>query len=173
MKIFIASSSRKEIDDRYIKIADDLSKALANETLVYGASSKSMMGKCYDNFESVLAYTTKKWQDDIKNLSKAEVKVLDSTFDRLKSIYQESDIFIIMPGGVGSLAELFGLLEENRDSMLYKKIILYNYDHYYDKLLSLLDDMVKGGFAHKLDFKNMIFCDNISDIKGEIYGKTN
>lgn len=173
MKIFIASSSRKEIDDKYIKIAGELSKALKEETLIYGASSESMMGKCYENFDKVIGYTTKRWQDDIKNLDKATIKVEDSTLDRLKAIYKESDLFIIMPGGIGTLSELFSLLEENRDSELYKKIILFNYEGFYNKLLSLLDDLEKGGFISNFDFKNMLICDNIRDIKGAIYGKTN
>lgn len=173
MKIFIASSSRNEIDDKYIDLAGDLSKALNQETLVFGAGSTSMMGKCYENFDKVTGFTTKKWQDDIKNLEKARVKLEASTLDRLKAIYKESDIFIIMPGGVGTLSELFGLLEENRDSGLYKKIILFNYEGFYDKLLSLLEDMKYQGFARDLDFKNLFIYDNISDIKGEVYGKTN
>lgn len=173
MKIFIASSSRNEIDDKYIDLAGDLSKALNKETLVFGAGSTSMMGKCYESFDKVTGFTTKKWQDDIKNLEKARVKLKASTLDRLKAIYKESDIFIIMPGGVGTLSELFGLLEENRDSGLYKKIILFNYEGFYDKLLSLLEDMKYQGFARDLDFKNLFIYDNISDIKGEVYGKTN
>lgn len=173
MKIFIGSSSRNEIDDQYLKEADALSKALSKETLVFGAGSTSMMGRCYDNFDKVIGFTTKKWQDDIKNLDKATVKVEDSTFDRLKAIYKESDLFIIMPGGIGSLSELLGLLEENRDSGLNKKIIVYNYAGFYDKLLDLIEDMKNKGFVRETDFNNMHIYDNICDIKGEVYGKTN
>lgn len=173
MKIFIGSSSRDEIDDKYKKLAEELSQALSKETLVFGASSNSMMGKCYDNFDKVIGFTTKRWQDDIKNLTKARVKLEDSTLDRLKAIYHESDIFIIMPGGVGTLSELFGLLEENRDNGLNKTIILYNYEGFYDKLISLLETMKREGFVRASDFNNMMICDNISDIKGEVYGKTN
>lgn len=64
-----------------------------------------------------------------------------------------------MPGGIGSLTELMSFVEEKRTSLTNKKIVLYNYNNYYDKLLSYIE------YQNNLKFNESDILDNIIIIK--------
>ena len=106
MNVLILSSASNNIDYYYLSIAKSISSYLAKNDfdLVFGASSSSMMGICYnefiDNNRYVYAFTTKKYQDDLVNLEKAEKFVLDNTFAMKENMYIASDLIVALPGGI-------------------------------------------------------------------------
>ncbi len=130
MNLFIGSSSSEDIDDEYLTLAYDAASLASKyaDTLVFGTYSKSMMGECYNVFKdkNIIAVSLNEYAGDFKNMPYLNINIVDSTFDRLKFIYKNSDIFLILPGGLGTYSELFGILEELRNNNDSKKLILYN-----------------------------------------------
>ena len=63
-----------------------------------------------------------------------------------KNIYDNSDIFLILPGGFGTISEIFNLIEEYRIDDK-KRIIIYNLDGYYDDLIKIMDNLYDTHFA--------------------------
>lgn len=151
MNIFIGCSSSVNIAEEYLKLTKSLTSKLTELplNLVFGASSSSMMGICYQAFKSkkITAVTVKEYQEDLKNLPLAESLIVDNTFQRINKIFELSDIFLILPGGSGTLAEFFSLLEEFRTSKPDKLFLIYNYRGYYNQLLALLDNIIEQKFA--------------------------
>ncbi len=152
MRVFIACSANQTIDKKYIELAEKVSEifAIKEFDLMFGAANYSMMGSCYKTFvkykRKVFAYTCPKYERDFKKLKKAKcVKVLD-TLERFRKLYFRSDFIIILPGGIGSLAEFSSALEEYRASGGNKRIILYNYEGYYDGLIRWIKDNIETGF---------------------------
>lgn len=148
MKIMIGCSSRSEVDQKYLDLAKSISKkcnSLGYE-LVFGAASSGMMGRCYSSFDTVYSYTIDKYVEDLKNIPSKEQFVLDTSFDRTKQMFLDSDYIVILPGGTGTLGELFSILEENRSIANPKCYILYNYDGYYDGVLNMIDTCVQNHF---------------------------
>lgn len=161
MKIFIGCGSNLLINDKYLSETKNICQKLCNlnNTLVFGAYSKGMMGETYHTFtennKEVLGITLKEYQDDLINLPDAKIEIVDNSFDRLKEVYKESDMFLILPGGSGTLAELFGLMEENKTNKLNKKIIIYNYQGFYDDLINYLK---------KLEQENMVYPNELNKL---------
>lgn len=159
MRVFIASSANETIENKYIDLATDVSTIFAtkNFDLMFGAANYSMMGACYKVFvkykRKIYAYTCPKYERDFKKLKKARcVKVVD-TLERFRKLYFRSNIIVILPGGIGSLAEFSSAVEEYRASGGNKRIILFNYEGYYDGLIRWIKDNIDTGF----------FIDDLSD----------
>ena len=151
MKIFIGSSSRNEINKEYLDLAEKVGKELKkyNYDLVFGAASTGMMGKITKYFNNIYSYTVEKYAEDLKNINSKKEYILKTTFDRTKKMYKDANLLLLLPGGTGTLSELFGILEENRSVTNPKKYIIFNYNHYYDKALELIDNCIKNNFNSK------------------------
>lgn len=159
MKVFIASAANTTIDDKYLKIASEVSEVFAknNFDLLFGAGYYSMMGECYKVFKKynrkMYAYTVSKWEKDFKRIPKAKCVKATDTLMRFRKLYFRADVMVILPGGIGTLAEFSSAVEEYRASGGNKRIILFNYDGYYDGLINWMKDNIHTGF----------FKDDLSD----------
>ena len=179
MRIFIGSGSNDNIRDDYLKMTKNVCDMLCNldYSLVFGAYSKGMMGVCYNTFISnnkkVLGVTLKEYADDLNNLKGMDYVIVDNSFKRLEYIYNESDIFLILPGGTGSLGELFGLMEENKTNKLDKKIIVYNYKGFYNELIDYIKKLKIKGFTYQDELDKLIIVDNIKILERVVKDERN
>ena len=172
MKVSISSSSRKNIDEHYIDVARETSKILAQEgfDLIYGGCSVSMMGACYEEFKKagkqINIYTTKLYEDDLNNLDYDFSEVCDTTFDLKKRMFYDGDIVLILPGGPGTLAELFAFMEEKRSNSKPEKcLIVYDDNNFYEKTFSILADFIEKGFVGKEIYDFIKVAHNIDEFK--------
>ena len=149
----IITSASDEVNANYKSIAKDVSIWLANMdyNLVFGASSTSMMGECYNAFlnygKKIYAVTTKHYQDDLKNLEYAKPLICETTFDMKKRIYENSDVIVMLPGGIGTFSEFFSFLDENRQREEKVPIEIYDEDGFYLPLIETLQLLVINKFA--------------------------
>lgn len=65
--------------------------------------------------------------------------------ERKEVMLRESDLFIALPGGVGTLDEVFHVVGESSIGYHTKPVILYNIDGCWDSLLRMLDDLRRQG----------------------------
>lgn len=137
MNVAILSSSSDKIDDKYKSLARGISNLLASDgfDLVFGGSNYSMMDICYEEFEKkkrkIYAFTTSKYADQLKELKNAKYFIRDNTFDMKKSIFENSNLIVVLPGGIGTVSELFSFIEENRSGNDYVPIEIFDEDGYY------------------------------------------
>lgn len=153
MKVLIISSSRDEIDDYYKSIAKSIAKFLSdNENdLIFGASSSSMMGICYDEFKKnnchIDAYTTPMYVNDLKNLEYANHIICKNTFELKQQMFIEADMIVALPGGIGTLSEILSFIEEKRSNCIDKPILIYDESHFYEKLFMIFEESINEKFV--------------------------
>ena len=152
MKLFIGCSSHSEIDKKYIEDADFISKKLAScgyDLIIGGISKEGMFGKILNSFNAahrnIKVYTLKSYNEDI-SLFNVDCTYVENTFEREARIYNEASKVLILPGGTGSLAELFSMLEDNRTIKCTKEIIIYNQDGYYYDLIKFITKLIREKF---------------------------
>lgn len=159
MKVFIASAANLDLDEKYLKVARDVSEIFAKNSfdLLFGAGHYSMMGECYKTFvkykRKIYAYTVPIWERDFLKLPKAKCVKVKDTLLRFRKLYFASDFVVVLPGGIGTVAEFMCAVEEYRSSGGNKRIILFNLDGYYDDLIKFMKDNIETKF----------FKDDLSD----------
>lgn len=76
-----------------------------------------------------------------------ELIIVDSMHARKKKMYDLSDAFVVLPGGVGTLDETIEMITWGQLRIHSKPIVLINDDGYWQKFADLLDHVVSEGFA--------------------------
>jgi uncharacterized protein (TIGR00730 family) len=124
-----------------------------NITLVYGGGSVGMMGIVADAvMESegrvigIIPEILLAWEQQHKGITQLH-EVADMHI-RKKMMYEMCDAAIVLPGGYGTLDELFEIITWNNLKIHDKKIILLNSGGFYDALLTHLDVMETEGFLY-------------------------
>ena len=90
---------------------------------------------------------------------------VDDLSDRKSIMMAHSDIFIAMPGGVGTLDEIFTVAASNSIGYHSKKVILYNMKGFWGKAIAMLEDMVERGMIRGNLNKMIEIADNLNEIK--------
>lgn len=151
----IITSANDKVDDYHKCIARTTAMWLANMdyNLIFGGGSKSMSFICYDAFSKkdrkIYAVTTKYYQDDLKKLPKAKPLFCETTFDMKKRIFENSDLIVVLPGGIGTFSELLSFIEENREREEKVPIEIYdeNGDGFFKQFFEMLKSLVKMKFV--------------------------
>jgi uncharacterized protein (TIGR00730 family) len=76
--------------------------------------------------------------------------------DRKAEMRKRSQAFIILPGGFGTLEELFETITLKQLKYIQKPIVLLNVHHYFDELISFIDKAVELRFISDKD-RQLIF----------------
>ena len=71
--------------------------------------------------------------------------------ERKQEFLNNSDAFIISPGGIGTLDEFFEIITLKKLKQHDKKIIVFNINHFFDTMIKMIDEMGEKGFLYKQD----------------------
>jgi len=86
----------------------------------------------------------------------SELITVESMHARKALIHEMSDGFMALPGGYGTLEELFEMLTWGQLGLHPKPVGLLNIAGFFDHILSALDHMVLEGFVHEINRKMVI-----------------
>jgi len=162
--VFCGSSPGKE--PQYMAEAEKLGKELAlrKMRLVYGGASVGTMGntarsamKNGGQVTGVITHTL--YNMEVANTALSDLRVVDTMHERKAMMADLSDGFIALPGGFGTIEELFEAITWAQLGIQKKPCGILNVCGYYDKLLSFIDHMIDQGFV-KSDYKKLILVDN-------------
>ena len=81
-------------------------------------------------------------------------QITDNLHDRMQAMAARADAFVVLPGGIGTIAELVDILTWKQLGRHAKPIIILDIDGYWTPLAELLDHIVARGFSHG-DLKGM------------------
>lgn len=140
-----------------------------NITLVYGASKIGIMGivaeAALGSKGKVIGIIPEFLKlKEVVHLGLTEIITTQNMHERKLKLQELSDGFIALPGGLGTLEELFEILTWLQLGLHSKPIGILNVNHFYDDLLSLLENMVRKGFLTMDNFELLIVDDNIDSL---------
>jgi hypothetical protein len=168
----------------YLEAAEQLGKALVENDidLVYGGADAGTMG-CLANAVihyggSVTGVIPKSINERVGHSNLSEMIVVDSMHERKATMYDLADGFVTLPGGLGTMEELFEILTWQQLGYHAKPCGLINTRGYFDHLLSFIDHAVSEGFlqpAHRqlilVDPEPQPLLDSILTYKPELVDK--
>ncbi len=152
MLIFVGCSSSNNLDEKYIKNAENLAQVLCDNNcdLMFGSSEDGMMGAIYKVFKNnkrkIISVLPKENCGVLKKVECDKTIYVDKTSDQLKYLVNNGDITIILPGSFGTLSELMTSIQCKKLGEHNKPIIIYNIDGFYDKIIEQFKDIEKENF---------------------------
>ena len=134
-------------------------------TLVYGGGNVGIMGIIADTVMNhggkaigVIPQVLVEWERQHNALS--ELFVADDMHSRKKKMYELCDAAIILPGGFGTLDEMFEMITWNQLSIHDKQIFILNSGGFYDHLLAHIELMQKEKFLYEAAQKRLtVICE--------------
>ena len=81
---------------------------------------------------------------------------------------RESDLFIALPGGLGTLDEIFHVVGESSIGYHAKPVILYNISGCWNSLLGMLDDLRQQGLLRHDLTERLVVANSLEEIKNYI-----
>lgn len=163
--VCVYCGSRAGIDPAYAADAAALGNAIAenNWRLVYGAGDVGLMGTVARaaqdagaNTFGVIPQHLVDWEVGKTDLT--TYIVTETMHERKKVMFMNSDAVVVLPGGAGSLDELFEALTWRQLGLHEKPIFILNTNGYWDPLIQLINHTVTQGFADAslLDFITVV-----------------
>jgi len=147
--------------------------AMLKVKLVYGGGQKGLMGVLADSvlehagqIMGIIPELMIEWEVQHKGLS--ELAIVPDMHTRKKMIYDRCDAVIVLPGGFGTMDELFEILTWNQLKIHSKKIYILNSDGFYNHLQKLLQLMEKEGFLQNVLTDSLYFCSSPIEIFNKI-----
>ena len=151
--ICVFCGSRDGRAPAYLEAARALGTAMAASgiTLVYGAGGRGMMGAVADAAlaaqGSVIGVIPRDlFQREFLHEGLTELHAVDGMLERKALMAQLSDGFISLPGGIGTMDELFEMWTWTQLGIHDKPSVLLNVDGYYDSLIAFFDEMTDAGY---------------------------
>ncbi len=151
--ITVYCSSSARIDPAFLDAGDELGRAIAAEgwTLVYGGNHIGMMARLADgaraNGGKVVGVTPQVLVDKgISDPSCDELVVTSDMRQRKALMESRGNGFVALPGGLGTLEELFEIIVGRQLRLHAKPIVLLNINGYYDPFLQMLQRGIEQNF---------------------------
>lgn len=167
--VFCGSSFGTE--DIYKEQATLLGQTLAKQNieLIYGGANVGLMGAVADGVLNeggkvigVLPNFLR--SKEIAHLGLTELILVESMHERKTKMSDLCDGVIALPGGFGTLEELFEMVTWAQLGLHKKPIAVLNINGFYDSLIELMKIMVEKGFLKSVNQEMLLVSDNIEDL---------
>ena len=143
--------------------------------LIYGGGQIGLMGSLASSAQKNNCNITGVIPEHLKNkeLANTSLKNLIVTrnmHERKQLMYQNSDAFIVLPGGVGTLDEFYEILTWAQLELHTKPIILINIEYFWSPLITLLKHQTNSGFVDKKITQNFLIVETPKEAIDYIIG---
>lgn len=168
-RLAIFCGSKDGNNPAYLQEAKALALLMAQHRveLIYGGGKKGLMGAVADTMmenggivRGVIPRVLIDWEHQHEGIS--ELLIVDDMHLRKRKMYDLCDAAIILPGGFGTLDELFEILTWNQLSIHDKKVFILNTNGFYHPLIQHLTQLQAEGFLYG-DLQETITVLNQSD----------
>lgn len=158
-------------EPHFAEIAAELGRALAQRgtRVVYGGGSVGLMGVLADATLAAGGTVRGVITHQLNNLELGhpdveEMLIVESMAERRTLLLHDTDGAIALPGGYGTMDELFEALTLAQLHQYQRPIGLLNWQSYYDPLVAMLDNMVRFGFLKAQNRGLCIVADTVPEL---------
>src|SRR6516162_4529684 len=155
-RLCVYCGSSGAVEPQFREAASELGRLLgeAGIELVYGGGRVGLMGLLADAAlnagEKVTGVIPSRLlRGEVAHPGVTELVAVDSMHDRKRLMAEKADAFAVLPGGIGTLDELFETLSGKQLELHDKPILLVDIGGYWAPLRELLDHIVVSGFARE------------------------
>lgn len=147
--------------------------AAAKLRLVYGGGGVGLMGACaraaHEAGGEVLGVIPDFLRGRERPLQDVETVVTDNMHQRKMMMFDQSDGFIVLPGGIGTLEEIIELLSWRRIDLHQKPSVFYSPGGFWDPLFQLFDHLIEARLLAPVFNDSWRAVDRIEDVLPILY----
>lgn len=150
---------------------EQLGKILATQgiSVVYGGGNVGLMGTIADHVMEgggrvigVIPQVLVEWERQHESIS--ELLVVPDMHVRKRKMYELCDAAVILPGGFGTLDELFEMLTWNQLSIHDKSIFILNTGNFYAHLIAHIEQMHREGFLYEEAYRRLVIINTPEEL---------
>lgn len=156
MKICVFCSANYQIDPDFFAVAKELGvwAARNGHSIVFGGHDAGLMHSvskaCKEAGGHVIGVVPRKIEEMGRTSPYMDVHIpTEDLTDRKELMMVQSDAFVVLPGGIGTLDELFTVASAATLDYHQKPIILFNMKGFWDSLIACLDDLHSKGVTRR------------------------
>ena len=154
MKICVFCSANEQIDPDFFRATEELGRWAAEEghTIVYGGVNQGLM-EClaraaHDGGARTIGIVPSIVEKTGRISDYVDVEIpCDNLSDRKQLMMDQADLFIALPGGIGTLDEIFTVASSATIGYHQKPVVLYNLKGFWNPLIQMLDDLQARGMV--------------------------
>ena len=172
MKICVFCSANQQIDPEFFTMTEELGAWAAKNghSIVYGGVNQGLMeclGKATKEAGGRTIGVIPMIVEKSGRLSDhVDIEIpCDNLSDRKQLMMDQSDVFIALPGGIGTLDEVFTIAASATIGYHQKRVILYNMKGFWDKLIAMLDELQAKGLTRRPWRTYIEVANNLDEIK--------
>ena len=178
MNIAVFCSANADIDPRFYEATAALGRWCAEKghTVIFGGTNLGLM-ECvakaaHEAGGRVVGVVPKFVEEGGKESTYMdEVHHCENLSDRKDTLNTLCDVAVALPGGVGTLDEVFTLVAANTVGYRRQRVILYNMEGFWDTLMALLNNlehqgMIRGNYRNRISVVN-----NLDELEEELKGR--
>lgn len=170
MYIAVFCSSSEGLKPEFTAAAAELGEWIGrnSHTLVYGGSDKGLMRECARAVKAnggriISVAPSFVVENGLLNPESDEIVSVSSLAERKSKMMQLADVFVALPGGIGTLDEIFSIAACNVVGECGKPILLMNLEGIYDDLRNLLAKLKKERLLRPENMKHIHFCNTLQE----------
>lgn len=167
-KICVFTGASNGNHPSYVENAYKIGQMIAslNMGLVYGGGKMGLMGRVADGVIQAGGHVTgiiPRFLDnvEISHDELTKLHILDTMHERKEMMYEVSDAFIVLPGGLGTLDEAMEIATWRQLGLHQKPVIIANLNGYWSHLLAQLQHIIDTGFMHHSQNAHFEQIDNL------------
>ena len=168
--VYCGSASR--VKDVYVDAAREVGQlfAKAQKRLVFGGGHVGLMGvvsdACVEAGGEVLGIMTAFLNEyEGGHTGITELRIVPNMHERKQQMFEHSDAFVILPGGLGTLDETFEVMTWKQVGLHGKPIVLLDVEGYWSGLFrTFFHHMIDQGFVRKEDLSLFTLVQRVEDI---------
>ena len=169
MKICIFCSANSDIEPVYFEKTRELGEWIAGngDAIVFGGCDMGLMECIAEAVYTNGGMTKIEENGHVSPHLSVEIPC-DNLSDRKDLMLLKSDVVIALPGGLGTLDEIFTVAASATIGYHGKKVILYNINGFWDSLIALLDDLQRRGMVRGDWRRHIMVAGSLEEIRSSL-----
>jgi uncharacterized protein (TIGR00730 family) len=154
--VCVFCGARNDVPQTYLEVGRAFGMMLAERgiRLVYGGGDCGVMGAVANSVLKNKGLVTGVFPRSLKNLESehaglSEIIMVESMHERKRIMFERSDAIVVLPGGFGTMDEMFEIITWKQLQFHGKPIVILNHEGYWNPLVALMENIIKTGFARE------------------------
>jgi uncharacterized protein (TIGR00730 family) len=169
--ICVFCGAQNKVPEKHLKMGEEFGRMLAEKgvTMVYGGGDCGIMGRVANasmkhggRVLGVFPMALKSIENEHPGLT--ETIIVEGMHERKKIMFDRSDAIVVLPGGFGTLDEMFEVITWKQIGLHTKPIVIYNHDGYWNHLATLMENIIDTGFALQETKRYFAIVDTLEDV---------